>query len=322
MIQTGRIDTVYLYDQPVTADIQAVLMELNASCGQEETAFEPRLPPSGGFALLENDRYHISVRGDDRRQPAEEFTRALDAPVTQTGRIKFTPRLRRHRAALLVSVGLGSLSAERDTDSTPGFAAVNTDPAQALAMIAISHAVARAVVRNTPPLAVHWRQSNRLLIPEQVIAEAEHKIPLSYVYNPTPFSSGTRQNGKVQSGLRALGSEYVTGRTVVLHESGLGFSQGCQLIEAIMGLALLGTFDLNNGRRIQVDQWPTCEIRLRPPSAAFPSGTLELMPDEQTHPPRRAPDDNLRRAFGRTVSAPDLGLLHSALLGMRAALAR
>lgn len=330
MIHHDRIDTVLLYDKPCGVAGAPLLLDLNAAQGLGAAGFEPRLSPHDGYALYENDGVHISIRETGAPQPAEEFTRALDAPITQNGRVKFAPRVRRHKSAVLISVGLGSLRFERDPDRSERFGggmfgAGMTDTTQMRQLIALSHKVTRCLVQAAPPLAVHWRQSNRLLSAEQIEQEAQAEIPVSYCYNPMPFSSGTRIAGQIQAGLGAHGSEHLVGRTLILHESGLSFGQGCRLIEAAMRLVVAGQARFDTSKSVAIDGWPACELRRRPPSAAFPAGTLELTPD--TRPTARqaqGSEDRLRRVFGR--AAPKAGGFDRSFLGrfsqMRSALAR
>lgn len=320
MIQGDRVETVFLYDRPAPADMTAITLELNAACAKSVQPFEARLPASGSFVLLDNGAYHVVIRHSDRPCPPESFIRALDAPVTQTGRIKFAPRLRRHRAALSVCVGVGSLSPDRQDGAIP---AINPDDRSDVAvtrqLLCLSHRVARAVLRGCVPLAVHWKQSNRLLLPEQILDEAKRDIPLSYTYNPAPFSSGTRLNGRVLSGMRALGSEWIAGRTLVLHENSLSLGQGGKLIEDIMQLSLDGTSDLGDGRKLRIGEWPACTLRQRPPTVAYPAGTLEIMLRDDIGQKPGPRDEKLRRVFGR---ARDARMFSRSLGGMRAAFAR
>jgi len=297
MIRPDHIETVLLHDQPCTLNTHALLLALNAGQANATDHFELRNSQGDDYALLENSRLHVSIRQFDQPMPAETFTRALDAPIMTLGRVKFAPRIRRHSCAVLVTVGLGSLrdDGERDINT----AAYGADLTQMRQFITLSHLVARFLVQTAPPLAVHWRQSNRLLLPEQVLDQPANSIPVPHCYDPAPFSSGTRVRGKAQSGLRAIGSENVTGRTVVLHESALNLSQGCRLIDDVLRLSLEGSGDFRDGQRLALDGWPVCEIRRRPPSEAFPAGTVELTPDNTLPPPNRAPEENLRRVFRR-----------------------
>lgn len=299
MIFPDRIDTVLLYDTDAEVDAAALLLDINASIPSGKTPFGLRMAHGGNYALLENDIYHVSIRKNPKAQPAEEFTRALDAPITQAGRVKFLPRIRRHDQAIFISVGLGSLSENRGEQPVDqGFADRGAAPLQLRDMIALSHALTRCLVRQTPPLAIHWRQSNRLLIPEQVMDHAETNIPVSYCYSPAPFSSGTKQKGRYQSGLRAIGSEHILGRTLVLHESSLSLTNECNLVDAVLRLALSEEIEFRDGQRMAIDNWPTFELRRRPPSEAFPCGTLELLIDEDDRPMTHQ-RDSLREAFGR-----------------------
>lgn len=292
-------------------DACAYLERLNDALPAGVGAFDYLEVESAALHLFRNEAFTVRVEISEEPEAPTKFASALISPASQR-LMRLSNDVRRHRATLKIAVALPDAATAMNGDATPGQDAKAAEnrlhtPQSEMLRLKVLHLFTHTATRMTRPLVVHWEQSNRLLTALEVGTAEMEEIPYGYCFSPRPFSSGAKQYGSALVGFRAVGAEMVLGRALIVHETTLPLAQGCDL-----AADLIRVFHRNSRPRadsvLRLDGHPAMQIRRRPPSGAFRSGTIEVTVDESTIGLPSRPEDALRDAFnGQSATASARG---------------
>ncbi|MDG1529837.1 MAG: hypothetical protein P8Q99_00660 [Paracoccaceae bacterium] len=289
-----------IFDREFEGSIRAVLEQIQ-SRGAPFNRFHFHADCRDGLVLLMDDACHIALKSENTPMKGDRFEPALAKEVENPKDLHLRQLIRQHKSVLTFSVGKGSL-AKRGETATEKRA---FEPALSLTdratMWQLLHALLNALVGQRAPLAVLFHATHQLLEPAEIIANDRAGLPLKSMINPSTFSSGTKIKGNPLVGFRAMGSEVILGRRLILHEINLPLNQSMGLATKVMQTCYDNGVLMPNGHHTTEFTGATLDIRQRPPSAANPFGTFELLFSDVHHANENfITADTLRQSiFGR-----------------------
>ncbi|MBE1293535.1 MAG: hypothetical protein GJ677_13705 [Rhodobacteraceae bacterium] len=173
-----------------------------------------------------SDNTHVTIQRFDKPMPLNGFANILSNPLITNLRPDVAKALLKHKCALLIEVGPGSVPG-----FTQAFAAAGFDDAMATAMdgllggvttrdsyeerLLIAQAVGCALIDQMMPGAVHWGQSHQAFDGATFKRLASDGFNLLLYVGAYPYDAKQLENGNVQLGLRGLGSQALIGKMVM-----------------------------------------------------------------------------------------------------------
>ena len=197
-----NISTTLLLSRPARVDL-----------GQLRRALESRLAPNcPDFSEMEWRRkpllcskdMHLLLGARDLPVGDERLDSALCSGLSALLREDPAASVARHRAALTITVGVGS--DPEDGRKRPA------GPTQELfdRMLILAHAAANRLAHDLHPLALHWSQSDQIVSPSRFAAMSGMLFPLPLFLHARP-ERFERGNGESWLGLEIGGARHLIG---------------------------------------------------------------------------------------------------------------
>ncbi|WP_424362492.1 hypothetical protein [Methylocystis parvus] len=144
--------------------------------------------------------------------------------------------------------------------------------------LAVCKLLTQYVCGRSYPTAIHWRQSNQILRPEQFLSlAATRALPMPLFLHPSYFTGAWTIAGRQVIGARACFAEHFLNCAVIFEETPMPpdwiFVRICEFVEAMRARAGQLTPD---GGIFEANEAGTIRVRHAGPSDANPAGALHL----------------------------------------------
>ena len=274
-IVTGTIEATLLYPAPPRLAGASLLDAVNAGLQPFGLWFWD-VPAAPGEALaLSNGAMRVALRPVEHPLPGAEIAAALGGSYTRLRPNDYAGRVAAHKAAVRLDVC-------DVRDARP-------EPIPEATMVVVAHAVVAAAKSAQPPLVIHWRQSDMLVLPEEVPPLRGIGFPASLVTRPEIVDAGRDSGGRLRLGVTAALSERYFGKTVTVEPTAHPLDEVLSLIDFCLLKRLAGEELLTDGATLGLPGPVEVTVRHRAASADHPAGSIAL--SLRAAPPRA----NLRR---------------------------
>jgi len=301
-IPTNKISLIF--DRKFAPHPREILTQIQ-NLGAPFDRFRFHADCDDGLILLVDDAMHIVVNSKNQPMAGKYFDAALATPSAQPNDLQWRHLIRQHQAVMTLSVGTGTLGSRGESTQNPQLFERAMPLTERAKVWDLLHRLMVQVMAIKQPLALLFHASNHLIDPAQIAADNRVGLPLKCMINPVQFSSGTKKKGQPTIGFRAMGSEVILGRSLILHEIDLPLEQSVIWASKVMQKCLDNGALFANGHHCSDFEGAILDIRQRPPSEANPFGTFELLFSD-VHRAREIPvtADTLRQSiFGRRALA-------------------
>ena len=191
-----------------------------------------------------------------------DFVRPLTASYTRIRPNDYAARVGAHRASVTITVA--DARADR------------TIPIPETTFIVVCHAALVALIAQSRPLVIHWRQSDMMVLPTEVPPIRGIGFPVSLATRPEVSQSRPDARGRTRFGLHFEKSEMFFGKPVVVEPTTHPMPEVLTLVDFCIMRRLGGEDLLTDGATVGLPGPVEVAVRHLPPTEALPAGSISL----------------------------------------------
>lgn len=253
------IQTTFLFKDPPRLDLVTVGEDLVARLNSIGRDAEEISPAQGDLLRFRVGELSIGIAISPTRVPLRDFANATQSPLSRCSQDQLRHCVDVHQHQLSINLD------QADTAST-------SNPIQQLRL---AHSVASFFAEQTPPLAVHWRQSDILMTGSQYLGLAKQKTPWALfarlaVTEPASANSDLGTKISIENAVDFIGAP------VQLDVANMALDTACAGAIAFLRHAIQSDVPLGDGQTFGAGPGMLFRLKLSKPCTDSPVGLYQL----------------------------------------------
>ncbi|MGR3661965.1 MAG: hypothetical protein ACU0CA_12385 [Paracoccaceae bacterium] len=258
------IDSALLFVGTPTLALEHFGESLNARLQSLGIQFENSSSPANEYAAFSAPGIELVVKAHACALPAESFTGSLDSPLSSPFRGMLSNILFRHGRHMVLSV---------IPEFTEGSDAPEVDR---LTLLRVAHAATVLLTEWHQPAAVHWRQSNQLLLGSQYLKLATDSTPWALFAHARVISENGIDRAERREGVRLDEAIELIGRPIVFKPTDRPLEEVHAAALSFLRYTLENGAPIPDGHTFGPEDGKAVKVTHVEPSTDIPLGGYEL----------------------------------------------